>query len=53
MIAHLGFAKASGVRTRPRLVFWECRACESDARTHRTPKALRAKPVANVNECAV
>jgi len=37
------FAQAFGVRTRPRVAFSNGAAIESDARTHRTPKAARAK----------
>jgi len=32
-----------GVRARPRAAFCTRRSIESDAKTHRTPKALRAK----------
>ena len=40
-----------GVRTRPRVAFAGCPQVESDAGTHRTPKALCAKTIAN-NHCA-
>jgi len=38
------FAKALGVRARPRVAFWSGALIESDAKTHRTPKHFVRNP---------